>query len=104
APAPRPGDRRAEQRSCASRASPLRKVGQGGSRRCAFTVQRPHPPPRQLRARRRMRQVAEAARIQRFMAALGEAANHETRVYLTGGASAVLQGWRLTTLDVDIEI
>jgi hypothetical protein len=51
-----------------------------------------------------MRQVAEAARIHRFMAALGEAAHLEARVYLTGGASAVLQGWRLTTLDVDIEI
>jgi uncharacterized nucleotidyltransferase DUF6036 len=38
------------------------------------------------------------------MAALGEAAHDETRVYLTGGASAVLQGWRSTTLDVDIEI
>ena len=51
-----------------------------------------------------MRQVAEAGRIRRFMAALGEAALDDARVYLTGGASAVLQGWRSTTLDVDIEI
>ena len=51
-----------------------------------------------------MRQVAEAGRIRRLMAALGEAAHDEARVYLTGGASAVLQGWRSTTLDVDIEI
>ena len=51
-----------------------------------------------------MRQVAEAERIRRFMTALGEAARDEARVYLTGGASAVLQGWRSTTLDVDIEI
>jgi hypothetical protein len=51
-----------------------------------------------------MRQVAEAGRIRRFMAALGEVAQDEARVYLTGGASAVLQGWRSTTLDVDIEI
>ncbi len=51
-----------------------------------------------------MRQVAEAGRIRRFMAALGEVAHDEARVYLTGGASAVLQGWRSTTLDVDIEI
>jgi hypothetical protein len=51
-----------------------------------------------------MREVAEAERIRRFMAALGEAAHDDTRVYLTGGASAVLQGWRATTLDVDIEI
>jgi hypothetical protein len=51
-----------------------------------------------------MREVAEAERIRRFMAALGEAAHDDARVYLTGGASAVLQGWRATTLDVDIEI
>jgi hypothetical protein len=38
------------------------------------------------------------------MAALGKAAHDEARVYFTGGASAVLQGWRSTTLDVDIEI
>jgi hypothetical protein len=51
-----------------------------------------------------MREVAEAGRIRQFMAALGEAAHDETRVYFTGGASAVLKGWRATTLDVDIEI
>ena len=51
-----------------------------------------------------MREIAEAGRIRRFMAALGEVAHDETRVYFTGGASAVLQGWRSTTLDVDIEI
>jgi uncharacterized nucleotidyltransferase DUF6036 len=51
-----------------------------------------------------MREVAEQGRIRRFMAALGDAAHDEARVYFTGGASAVLQGWRATTVDVDIEI
>ncbi len=38
------------------------------------------------------------------MRALGEEASHETRVYFTGGVSAVLMGWRHSTIDLDIEI
>jgi hypothetical protein len=38
------------------------------------------------------------------MRALGESARGETRVYLTGGATAVLHGWRDSTVDVDIKI
>jgi hypothetical protein len=38
------------------------------------------------------------------MRALGERAEAECRVYLTGGASAVLEGWRDETIDVDILI
>lgn len=38
------------------------------------------------------------------MRALGEEASHESRVYFTGGVSAVLMGWRLTTIDLDMEI
>ena len=38
------------------------------------------------------------------MAALGREADRETRVYFTGGARAVLLGWRASTLDADIEI
>jgi hypothetical protein len=38
------------------------------------------------------------------MAALGREAERETRVYFTGGASAVLMGWRGSTLDADIEV
>ncbi|MFN0151546.1 MAG: DUF6036 family nucleotidyltransferase [bacterium] len=38
------------------------------------------------------------------MRALGETASHETRVYFTGGVSAVLMGWRHSTIDLDIEI
>jgi hypothetical protein len=38
------------------------------------------------------------------MKALGAEAPRSTRVYFTGGASAVLLGWRATTIDVDIKI
>lgn len=51
-----------------------------------------------------MRGVADAERIGRFMRALGAEADAEARVYLTGGATAVLHGWRASTIDVDIKI
>lgn len=51
-----------------------------------------------------MRELADAARIRRFMAALGKAAPSDGTCYLIGGASAVLFGWRVTTIDVDIEL
>jgi hypothetical protein len=51
-----------------------------------------------------VRARADAARLGRFMAALGREADRETRVYFTGGASAVLLGWRASTLDADVEI
>lgn len=38
------------------------------------------------------------------MQRLGAASPIEGRVYLTGGASALLHGWRPTTVDVDIRI
>lgn len=48
-----------------------------------------------------MRGLADRERIARFMDALGQAASHDTRVYLVGGTTAVLVGWRATTVDVD---
>lgn len=51
-----------------------------------------------------MRELADAARIRRFMQALGAAAPEEGVCYLVGGATAVLLGWRPTTIDVDIEL
>lgn len=51
-----------------------------------------------------MRELADSSRIERFMLELGRAAPEEGRVYLTGGATAVLQGWRETTIDVDIKL
>ena len=49
-----------------------------------------------------MRELADLDRIRRFMRAVGRAAPVETRLYFTGGATAVLLGWRSTTVDVDI--
>ena len=51
-----------------------------------------------------MRELADAAHIEKFMRALGRAAKVEGRVYLTGGATAVLNGWRASTIDVDIKV
>lgn len=51
-----------------------------------------------------MRDLADAPHIERFMEALGRAARVNGRVYLTGGATAVLQGWRTSTIDIDIKI
>jgi hypothetical protein len=51
-----------------------------------------------------MRELADAARIHRFMQALGAAAVQEGTCYLVGGGTAVLLGWRPTTIDVDIEL
>ena len=49
-----------------------------------------------------MRELADSERIRRFISALGAEAQEEGRAYLTGGATAVLLGWRPTTIDVDI--
>jgi len=49
-----------------------------------------------------VRELADADRIQRFMKALGAAAREPGTCYLVGGTSAVLLGWRPTTVDVDI--
>ena len=49
-----------------------------------------------------MRQLATAQRVRAFMRSLGAAARTDALVYLTGGATAVLLGWRETTIDVDI--
>jgi hypothetical protein len=49
-----------------------------------------------------MRRLADAERIRAFMDAVGRAAKKEIRLYFTGGATAVLTGWRPSTIDVDI--
>jgi hypothetical protein len=51
-----------------------------------------------------MRELADAERIRQFMRAAGDAARLEGVCYLVGGATAVLLGWRETTIDVDIEL
>jgi putative YhbY family RNA-binding protein len=49
-----------------------------------------------------MRELADAHRIRAFMRAVGARAESECRVYFTGGATAVLEGWRGATIDADI--
>lgn len=51
-----------------------------------------------------MRQLTDADRIRHLMRALGAETGEPTRLYFTGGATAVLIGWRPTTIDVDIRI
>ena len=51
-----------------------------------------------------MRELADADRIRRFMRAAGAAARRDGACYLTGGATAVLLGWRESTIDVDIAL
>jgi hypothetical protein len=51
-----------------------------------------------------MRALADARRILSFLEALGERAADEARVYIAGGATAVLLGWRASTVDVDLKI
>jgi hypothetical protein len=51
-----------------------------------------------------VRDLADEQRIRHLIRALGEAAPAEGVCYLAGGATAVLLGWRATTLDVDIAL
>jgi hypothetical protein len=49
-----------------------------------------------------VRQPVDRARIEAFARALGREARRDTKLYLTGGATAVLHGWRAATLDIDV--
>ncbi len=51
-----------------------------------------------------MRRPVDAARIRELLRRLGAEAREETRLYLTGGATAVLVGWRASTVDVDLKL
>ena len=50
-----------------------------------------------------MRDPVDAGRIRQLMEALDRAAHEAGRVYLTGGGTAVLMGWRASTIDVDVK-
>lgn len=50
------------------------------------------------------RDVSTAAKVRLCMRWLGDEAQSSGRIYLVGGASAVLVGWRATTVDVDIKL
>lgn len=49
-----------------------------------------------------MRGETDKTKIARFMEALGAATRGPGRVFLTGGATALLAGWREMTVDIDI--
>jgi hypothetical protein len=49
-----------------------------------------------------MRERVDAERVRLLLRELGSVAEHDGACYLTGGATAVLVGWRRTTLDVDL--
>lgn len=51
-----------------------------------------------------MRKPADPDSIRRLADELGRVAPRGTRLYLTGGATAVFEGWRPTTVDVELLI
>jgi len=51
-----------------------------------------------------MRALADKTAILRFMQALGGEATAPARVYFTGGVTAVLYGWRTSTIDIDVKL
>jgi hypothetical protein len=51
-----------------------------------------------------MRPRADAERVRAFARELGRLTRTPARIYLTGGATAVLEGWRASTVDIDIRL
>lgn len=51
-----------------------------------------------------MRRSVDQARLDRLMVELGRRARGPGRIYLTGGATALLFGWRGSTVDVDLKL
>jgi hypothetical protein len=49
-----------------------------------------------------MRPAVDEARIRKLARRLGRVSQEPVRVYLTGGSSAVIEGWRESTMDVDL--
>ena len=50
-----------------------------------------------------MRERASRQRLIAFMKRLGREPGARGRIYFTGGATAVMEGWRATTVDIDLE-
>ena len=50
-----------------------------------------------------MRGETDREKIERFMSALAERVDGAGRIYFTGGGTAVLYGWRTTTIDLDLK-
>lgn len=51
-----------------------------------------------------MRSKVNAAKIRQLLLELGRRSRGPGRIYLTGGASALLEGWRSATIDVDLKL
>jgi hypothetical protein len=51
-----------------------------------------------------MRSNVDPQKIEQLMKALGREARGSGCIYFTGGASALLIGWRSSTVDIDLSI
>ena len=51
-----------------------------------------------------MRERVSVRAVEQFMKALGRTGRSNARVYFVGGASAVILGWRETTIDIDLKL
>jgi hypothetical protein len=51
-----------------------------------------------------MRELVTRETLERFMDELGRRSSLPTRIFFTGGATAVLHGWRESTIDIDLFI
>src|ERR1700712_1851960 len=51
-----------------------------------------------------MRPPVDVERIRALATVLARATRTETVLYLTGGATAVIEGWRASTVDVDLRL
>lgn len=50
-----------------------------------------------------MRPPIQVERLREFMSALGRETSGQGRIYFTGGATALLYGWRPMTVDIDLK-
>ena len=50
-----------------------------------------------------MRGETDREKIEAFMTALAQRVRSAGRIYFTGGGTAVLYGWRATTIDIDLK-
>lgn len=51
-----------------------------------------------------MRPRVDEQRIRLLARELGRVAREQTTLYLTGGSTAVLEGWRASTIDIDLRL
>jgi hypothetical protein len=51
-----------------------------------------------------VRAPVDADRIRALARELARVTRRETTIYLTGGATAVIEGWRMSTVDVDLRV